>query len=267
MKRILLLLLILISLNACSKHRGISVSKPTIHEEIGDFDAPAWLWQIPSGSYAIGFAYANPRLSSQADSIAKEYAAVVLSRNHSSFVVDKKAIYEWANAESSISKEAKLHLVVSSDMEYLQKAHQDLIKLDEIKLMGYHIALYGFIDGAVDAAITQMKGKQRPAWCEDAHVSQDGKVIHIVASETAASLPDAWFLAHEKALSLMGKYRLQKIAASHESTDVLNLRKFTDETVTISYKAYLDKCFIVPIKKEGMQSFKVYLSLRSQDLR
>ncbi len=266
MKRVSLLLLIIIGLAACTQNKVVQVSaEPQVQVEIGDFEAPAWLWQVPSGSYAIGFAYTDTHREARADSIAREYAAVVLSRNHSSFVVDKRAIFEWADEENSDSKEAKLKLVVSADMEYLKKAHQDLIKLDSADLMGYHLALYGFIDGKVDGRIRKMKGNKVPAWCADATVSQDGKVINVVASALAASLPDAWFMAHENALRLMGKYRLQKIAGSHESSDEMDIRKFTDETVTISYKAYLDKCFIIPMKTEGMQSFKVYLSLRSQE--
>ena len=266
MKRISLLLMIVISLAACANHKVMPVvAEPEALVEIGDFEAPAWLWQVPSGSYAIGFAYTDTHLEAKADSIAREYAAVVLSRNHSSFVVDKKAVYEWADEVNSGSKEAKLNLVVSADIEYLQKAHQELIKLDSIDVMGYYLALYGFIDGTVDGQARLMRGNQVPAWCEDASVTQDGKVINVVSSGLAASLPDAWSMAHEKALTLMGKYRLQKIAGSHESSEELDIRKFMNETVTISYKAYLNKCFIVPIKTDGMQSFRVYLSLRSQD--
>jgi hypothetical protein len=266
MKRISLLLLIVISLAACTQNKVVPVPvEPEVKVEIGDFEAPMWMWQVPSGSYAVGFAYTEPHLEARADSIAREYAAVVLSRNHSSFVVDKLAVVEWADEVNSGSKEAKLKLVVSSDMEYLQKAHQNLIKLDSADVMGYHLALYGFIDGKVDGRVRKMRGNKVPAWCEDATVTQDGKVINVVASALAASLPDAWFMAHEKALTLMGKYRLQKIAGSHESSAKMDIRKFTDETVTLSYKAYLDKCFIVPIKTDGMQSFKVYLSLRSGD--
>lgn len=265
MRRISLLLLIVISLVACTGNKVREPVEPEVRVEIGDFEAPAWLWQVPSGSYAIGFAYMDTHLEAKADSIAREYAAVVLSRNHSSFVVDKKAIVEWADEVNSGSKEAKLNLVVSAEMEYLKKAHQELIKLDGVDVMGYHLALYGFIDGTVDRSVRKMRGNEVPAWCEDANVTQDGKVINVVASALAASLPDAWFMAQERALTLMGKYRLQKIAGSHESSGEMDIRKFTDETVTLSYKAYLDKCFIVPIKTDGIQSFRVYLSLRSQD--
>lgn len=260
--------MLILSLTACGKIKTQSpVSGYDPPDELGSIEAPAWLWEFPSGSYAIGFAFQDSHFGAKADSLAKEYAAVVLSRNHSSFVVDKKAIYEWADEQNSNSKEAKLQLVVSADLPYLQKAHQDLIRLDFTEQMGYYIALYGFIDGAVRNDIRKMHGDQIPAWCEENTVRQEGKVIHAVASDIAANLPDAWALAHEKALRLIGKYRLQKVAASLQNDDSLVIRKFEDETVSITYKAYLDKCFIIPITKEGMQSFKVYLSLRSQDLR
>jgi len=55
-KKILLLLSVILILNACSSNRAKKPEPEPPVDVSHPFEAPAWLWQIPSGSYAIGTA-------------------------------------------------------------------------------------------------------------------------------------------------------------------------------------------------------------------
>lgn len=268
MNKTLMILCVLILLSACTGNKARKVAVDPVLPESGiPFEAPAWLWQIPAGSYAVGFGYSDTFFSSRADSVAKEFAAVSLSRNHSAFVVDKEALYTWASETQSDWSSARINLVVSSDIDYLKRAHRNLQMVDAVDVQGYRIGLFGFIDGGVDKATRPMRSEEMPDWCVDESTTQKGNTIYCVASGVAASLPDAWNLAQEKALRLIGKYRVQKVKAIFETTDDIGQRRLAVETVTRSYKAYFDKSFIVPMRKETLSSYKVYVRLRSSEVQ
>jgi len=264
-KKILLLLSVILILNACSSNRAKKPEPEPPVDVSHPFEAPAWLWQIPSGSYAIGFGYSDTFYSNRADSLAREYAAVSLSRNHSAFIVDKEALYSWASESQSDWSSAGINVVVSADMEYLKRAHRTLQLVDAVDIRGYRIGLFGFIDGGVDGTPRTMLLDELPAWCVDESTSQSGSTVYSVASAVASSLPDAWNLAQEKALRLIGKYRIQRVKALFESTDDIGQRRTAVETVTRNYKAYFDKSFIVPLRKEQQSSYRVYIMLKSSD--
>ncbi|MCB5228489.1 MAG: hypothetical protein LHW44_00215 [Candidatus Cloacimonetes bacterium] len=256
---------LMLFLSACGGNKTRSchpLPPPEIHTP---FSAPSWLWQIPSGSYTIGFGYADTFFSNRADSLAREYAAVSLSRNHSSFVVDKKSIWEWASETQSSWESRTFQLVVSADLNYLKNSYQDLILIDHYHTQGYYIGLYGFSDKEVDAKPTIMHQDEKPDWCVDESITSKGNTIYCIASAQASSLMDAWSLAQEKALRLIGKYRLQKVQAVFASEDDFHKRDLAIETVARSYQAYLDKSFIIPSTTENQTSYLVYLQIRSLD--
>lgn len=266
MKRSLILIMLAVLIAACSTHKYVYQPQEIDPAPVYlPFEAPNWLWQIPSGSYAIGFAFKDTHLSNRADSIAKEYAAVSLSRNHSSFIVDKKALSEWASQTQSDWKAVELQFVVSSDLDYLKKSHSKLQLVDSYEHDGYLIGLYGFIDGKVNPEIQVMQNSQTPDWCVDEATRQQGNVVYYTASALAATLPEAWNLAHEKALRLIGKYRLQKVKGAFEERMDMTQRRLAIETVSESYKAYFVKSFIVPISIEGQKSYRVYLQIKSSE--
>lgn len=268
MKKTIILLCVVLLIGACSSHKAKKPlpASPPETEYLG-FNAPAWLWQIPSGSYAVGFGFTDTFYSNRADSLAREFAAVSLSRNHSAFVVDKQAVYNWASASQSDWSSAGIKVVVSADMDYLKRANRTLKVIEAVDLQGYRIGLFGFIDGSVDNSAKPMRIEELPPWCVDESTELKGSTVICVASAVAASLPDAWNLAQEKALSLIGKYRIQKVRALFDSTDDIGQRRLAVETVTKNYKAYLDKSFIVPQRKEKLISYRVYIQLKSSDVQ
>lgn len=266
MRKLLFLLLLALLLSSCVTSKKQKVKKVYQPQEtFVPFEAPAWLWKIPSGSYSIGFGYSDTFYSNRADSLAREFASVSISRNHSSFVVDKEALKAWASETQSDWSSAGLKLVVSSDLDYLKRTYQKLQLIDAVDVHGYRIGLFGFIDGQVENQIQTMDGNQLPDWCLDEHTQLNGNVLFCTASGLASSLPDAWNLAHERALRLIGKYRFQKVKGVFETETDMSQRHTAIETVTRSYKAYFEKSFIVPISIEGQKSFKVYLQVRSQE--
>lgn len=262
MKNAALILLIAVLLFSCSSNKKHPHSEPTVLPDI-PFDAPGWLWNIPSGSYAIGFGYSDTFFSSRADSLAREFAAVSLSRNHSAFVVDKQTIISLAQKSDVAVKNMDFKVVVSSDMEYLHRASKGLKLLDKYDAMGYMIGLYGFIDGQVDSARRPMLASEKPDWCEGKDLYERGNTIYSVALGSAARLSDAWYLAQEKALRQIGQHKILNVLGLLRATNDSVQRDLALETVTRNQKTYFDKCFIIPVQSGNSTSFRVYLQLKT----
>ncbi len=263
MRYLPLFLLLSLLLCSCAARKASSDQPPQPKSRELPFTAPGWLWEIPSGSYSIGFGYPDTFFSSRADSIARDYAAVSISRNHSAFVVDKKAIMDLAISNTQFSEDMDFKVVVSADMDYMHRAYQTLRLLDSMDTMGYMIGLYGFIDGAVDSAPRVMDPAQKPDWCADSDVYTQNNTIYSVASGYAADLPGAWTLAQEKALRQIGQFRVLNVLGKIRATDDTLQKNMALETVTRGYKAYFDRCFIVPVKWDNTHSYRVYLRMKT----
>jgi hypothetical protein len=262
-KYIPFLLILSLVLLSCSENKAKDDKTNTVPSREVPFEAPAWLWEIPSGSYAIGFGYPDTFYTTRADSLAKDYAAVSISRNHSSFVVDKQAIMNLAISDTQFSDKMDFNVVVSADLDYMRRAYQNLRLLDSVNVMGYMIGLYGFIDGDVDGAPRVMYPDQVPAWCADGSLYVQNNTLYSVASGYASDLPAAWTLAQEKALRQIGKYRVMKVVGKIRATDDTLKKSMAMETVTTAYKAYFERSFIVPVKWGNTTSYRVFISMRT----
>lgn len=255
-----LLSLLLFSCAGNRKH-GNDIEPPASKEV--SFEAPGWLWEIPSGSYAVGFAFSDTEFSSRADSLARDYASVSISRNHSAFIVDKQAIMDIAVSDTQFSDRMDFNVVVSADLDYMHRAYQTLRKLGSANVMGYMLGLYGFIDGNVDTTMRVMRPDEVPQWCSDSNTYTQSNTLFSVASGYAAELPGAWTLAQEKALRQIGQYRVMNVVGKIRSTNDTLQKNLVLETTTKGYKAYFDRCYIVPVKWGNATSYRVYLRMKT----
>jgi len=257
------LLLLSLLLVSCAGDKRRDPDPPPSASSKLTFDAPGWLWEIPSGSYAVGFAYSDTEFSSRADSLARDYAAVSISRNHSAFVVDKQAIMNMAISNTQFTDTMDFQVVVSADLDYMHRAYQTLRKLGSVDVMGYMIGLYGFIDGDVDTARRTMQPEPLPDWCSDGDTQVQNGTLYSMASGYASELPSAWTLAQEKALRLIGQYRVMNVVGKMRATDDTLQKNMVLETATKGYKAYFDRSYIVPVKWGNTHSYRVYLRMKT----
>lgn len=265
MKQILIWGSILLLLVGCAsnKPRGQIQQDNTPELEL-PFTAPGWLWQIPAGNYAIGITYGDSFYSGGAGDFARDFAAVSLSRNHSSFVVDKQMIISLAMQKEVDWRKQNFNVVVSSDLDYLHEAGKNLVMLDSTQVSGYLIGLFGQKQGKVKGEMLTSDPANRPSWIQNT-VYADNNTLFSVGYSHQATLMDAWNLAQELALRQIGQFRLQNVVAEVRATEDEMRRNIAIETVTRSQNVFFDKSFIIPVRKGNTSSYKVYLQLMTAE--
>jgi len=260
MNRLFLLLGTLLLIMACAKNQVEQVQADDTSDEPLSFTAPGWVWQIPAGGYALGITYADSHYSEGAQDIARDFAAVSLSRNHASFIVDKSLVLSLAMQEEIDWKKVNFNVVVSADLDFLRKASEELKLLDSHEVSGYFLGLYGFLEVTLKTELRSSNPAQLPDWCAQTTYT-DKNTLYSVASSQQATLLDAWNLAHELALRQIAQYRLQNVVAQIRATEDTMQRNVAIETVTRSQNVYFDRSFILPIRRGNTTTYKVYLQM------
>ncbi|MDZ4121641.1 MAG: hypothetical protein U1C33_04430 [Candidatus Cloacimonadaceae bacterium] len=263
---ILLASLLLLSCSTSSQYYDIEEISPI--QNIS-FDASAWFWKIPQGPYAIGIAWDDGMFGSGALEAAREYAAVSLSRNKGSFVVDKSMIVSLAAERTIDWQQAGYELVVSADTAFLHYANAHLVQVDSYAINGYLICLFylpetnfGNAKPKVDSAIRPMQVLSFPSWCSDPELSTNDSNVYSVASSHQASLIDAIFFAQEKALKQLGRYRLQNVVSRVLATDSMLEKAIAMETVTQNKHTMIDQIFVYHIKIDNTPSYRAFIRLK-----
>lgn len=267
MKKSLLLLIILgLALVSChqNRHVGPVTPVPVNVQTVEPFDAPAWLWDLPDGQYAIGIAYSDgisgTAVGSSAEIAAKEYAAVCMSRSKSSFVVDNKIVV--MENDEQILNQMNFNVVVSADPQIMHTANEKLKLVDKIDHKGYFIGLYGYNKTKVNNEIWPMTMDNLPDWTK-LSVSKDNKNLYATGMAVEAYLMTALFTAHENAAKELGRYKKQLVMSILKSVNDRVDKKGLFETLTRSYDSYIDKVHIVMIKNNQTPSFRAYVRLKT----
>jgi len=257
----LLVVLVAIGLLSCTHQESKSESFGFEQRHYGVFEAPVWLQNIPKGDFAIGIAWDDASFSSGAIDIAKEFAAVSLSRNRGSFVVDKSIVTAISEQQALDWNQVGYNLVVSADTDFLRRAGRELKLIDKYSTGAYLICLFGFGESAVSADRVAMSRQNLPDWCNREDIAIQGDKLISVASAQHATLMDAWSEAQEKALRQIGKYRLQKVMGRLTATQSSQEKAIAIETVTKSQSNRFVNAFVVPIRNNNTLSYKVYICL------
>lgn len=228
------------------------------------FEAPSWLFQIPKGPYVVGISWSDGMIGTGAEDSAREHAAVSLSRNHASFVVDKSIIVSLSEQRELDWNQVGYNVVVSANLQAMHDAYANLKLVDSYDKNGYFIGLFSYNTASVDSDLKPMTHGSLPAWAKGNDISTDSKNVFGVGSSHQAYLMDAWSEAQENALKAVGKYRLQNIMGRILAIDDMLEKSIAMETVTQSNHVYLDKAWIVHIRNHQTSSYRVYLRLMAE---
>ncbi|MDD2331194.1 MAG: hypothetical protein PHI68_00935 [Candidatus Cloacimonetes bacterium] len=264
-------LCLMISVAACAGNKPKAnppQQNPTpqiMPNETKPFDAPAWLWEIPSGDYTIGIAYDDGLFGEGAEDVAREYAAVSLSRNKAAYVVDKSVIYSLAEQSEIDWTKVNFQVVVSADTSFLYHADRELKLIDKYSYHGYLITLHGLRTTTPTSTRMPMSQKEIPAWCTPGLVEK-GKNILAVGASHQVELMDAWMLAQEEALREIARYKIQNVVSKVRSTENLHEKSMAAETVYRNANVQFDRAFILYLKKNQSRSYKVFLQLKAECL-
>lgn len=260
MRSLLLLTLSLLLLAACSTPQKIST--PT--EKTIPFAAKNWLATVPEGDYSIGISYSDPMFGNTTTALARDFAAVVMSRNHSAYVVDKQILLELAREREIDLTRMSFNFVVSADMDFLSRAARDLVLLDSFNAYGFFIGLYGLEPrklSAKDTAISNSPTIDPEAAMQEIYL--EGNTLYSTATSRQAELQDAFNLAQEKALRQIAQYRLQTVLAKIRSYDDETDQAMALETVTRNQQCRFDSVSIIHHQVGETHSYSVTLRLKA----
>ena len=252
------LLIVLFALPACSGNKALHEENCSI-----PFKAKAWLAELPEGEFSIGVAYADPVFGNTASTLAKDFAAVAISRNHSSYIVDKQILLELANQSELDITRINFNVVVSADMDYLHRAAKELLLLDSFNSRGLFFALYGMGSTSPDKREITLLSDEKPAWAKKSGIYLSGDKLFSIGSAHQAELQDAFYAAQEIALRQIAQYRLQTVLGKIRSIDDRTDQALALETVTRNQACQFDRIFIEPQKIAGSFSWSVYMQLKA----
>lgn len=259
------LLIIVLALTACSRYE---VERPTYYEpkvEFHTFEMPRWLLEMPEGEYSIGICYAEPPTSAHSQDYGKDFAAIALSRNHSSYIVDKYSVMSLAAQTDDNYRAASFNLVVSQDLDYLRTAAQNLQMIDSFNSNGYVISFYSFDQVDLNSMMTYIANPEGiPSWARNTGVSLDLGRIYSVGSSRQATLMDAFNAAHEMALRYVGQHLVRNVVDIMRTEDDLLQRSSAFETVIQSPSLCFDKVSIRRVVIDGSPSFEVFIRIKER---
>jgi len=260
-KRVGSIIAILIILAACSRN---SSQPPIPFTHQSRSLTPAWLHSIPEGEYMPGIAYPDFHFPKRATEQAKEFAAIALSRNHSSYIVDKEALLTLADHRDIDYSSKRFDLVVSADLDYLNYAMQELKPALSYSAEGLELVLFGINPLPLNTLALAEDTSLIPAWSKGAALKLENDRLISTAQAREADLPEAFLAAQELALRQIGQYRVQNVASVVRDWGDVHLRQMSMETVTINSAARLSKAHFVVHEYVPTRSYTVYLQLEAK---
>ncbi len=228
------------------------------------FTAKAWFASLPEGEYSIGIAYADPIFGKTATALAKDFAAVAISRNHSSYVVDKEILLELADQSELDLTRMSFNFVVSADMDFLHQAARDLVLLDSFESAGLFLGLYGLQKVDPDRSELVMQPQEKPAWANHNGIYIEGNTLYSVSATHQAELKDAFLAAQEQALRQIAQYRLQNVVGKIRSINDRTDQVLALETVTRNQTCHFDKIFVQRQRSDQADSYTLCIQLKAE---
>jgi len=253
------LLLSLFVLSGCA-----SVPATQATNAIPVFTTRAWLAELPEGEFSIGIAYADPVFDRSSSALAKDFAAVAISRNHASYIVDKQILLELAKQTELNLTSISYNVVVSADLDFLHQAASNLVLVDCFVSHGLFIGLYSLKQAKVTKTDTQMNPAEKPEWAAKTGVQLRSDKLYSVATSHQAELADAFYAAQEQALRQIAQYRLQNVMAKIRSINDETDQALALETVTKNQNCLFHRFFIEPQQLNETLSYTVTMELIAQ---
>jgi len=265
-----LLVILAISLISCSQNKKTEpvsdgYKLPTLSKTTYPLiSLPAWLLIMPEGDNAIGIAWDTPKKPKSVLNSTREFAAVSLSRNKSSFIVDKSAVINYAEQKEIDTTGADFNVVVSADTSYLNYADRNLKSFAETAFHGYKVILYGVDKPEINPEIVQTSVANVPNWCKGIDTYEDGDYIYTVGYAQEVSLIDSWKNAQADGLRKLAQYRLMNVIASVRSTDDWTKKMLLIETVTKNPDTAISKTWLFQKIVNNASSYSVFLLLKAK---
>ena len=260
MNRIVFLFLILIILTGCVFEETVVEKKEV--KKLDKVPLPVWAYELPPGDNLIIGISGKSIYKDQMKDANKQMAAVMHSRNRSSYTISKRATTEKEDYLSGGS--AGFNLNVSSSPEETQRIYNSLKMLDETDFFGYYLALYS--DGK--ANLTEKHKKKfvlnSPVWYKKDGLKLEGDLIISFASASSSDLVIAWENAAEQARFEIAKYLEKNVQGAVLNENERIEKKIAIETRKKLSQLRINRSFISSQLYDNLRSYKVYLELTTK---
>ncbi len=252
MKKVIILILTLLLIAGCATHNEIYRQKTQDRFEIPPL--PKWVYNTPA-DFVVGISQKsmNPDEMQEA---AKQMAAVIESRNHASYTIDKYAATSSDNILKSNVTEFKLN--VSSSPQKTEQIYNSFKLVDSIETLGYFFGLFSAIDLEVEASYKKPYIMRIPEYFEkDKLEISDNKII-CFKTVSSSSLILAWEKATVEARYEIAKYLEKKVQSAIINTDEITEKRMALETSEKLSQMKLRRSYITTELKDNLRIFKVY---------
>ena len=239
-----------------------TVVKKTEVKKMDKVSLPAWVYELPPGDNLIIGVSGKSIYKDQMKDANKQMAAVMHSRNRSSYTISKRAATEKEDFLSGGS--SGFNLNVSSSPEETRRIYNSLKMLDEVVFHGYYLALYS--DGKANLAEKHKKKfvLDSPDWYEKDGLKLEGDLIISCASASSSDLVIAWENAAEQA-----RYEIAKYLEKDVQGAVINKNEKIEKRIAVETRKKLshlriNRSFILSKLYDNLRSYKVYLELTTK---
>jgi len=260
MNKIAILLLILVLISGCASEIKIVEEKEI--KKIEKMSLPAWAYKLPPGDNLIIGIAGKSIYEDQMKDAAKQMAAVMHSRNRSSYTISKQAATDKEDFLSGGS--AGFNLNVSSSPEETRRIYDSLKMLDETVYYGYYISLYSDGEATLSQKFKQQYVANSPDWYENDGLRLEGDFIYSYASASSSDLISAWENAAEQARFEIAKYLEKNVQSALTNENEQIEKKYAIETRKKSSHLRINRSFITSQLYDNLRSYEVILELTTK---
>lgn len=252
MKKIILLITTLFLIAGCATHKEIY--KQDTQDTFSIPALPKWLHNTPD-EFVVGISKKSLGVIEMMEA-AKQMAAVMESRNHASYTIEKYASTSGDNALLSNVSEFKLN--VSSSPQKTKDIYNSLELVDSIETLGYFFGLYSTTANEIPASFKTVSIQRMPVNFNKDNLEISAEAINCYKTFGSSSLILAWENAAAEARFEIAKYLEKKVQSAIINTDDRTEKRIALETADKLSQMKLKSSYITTELKDNLRLFKVY---------
>ncbi|MCF7858278.1 MAG: hypothetical protein K9N07_02985 [Candidatus Cloacimonetes bacterium] len=246
------ILIIMLIITGCSKNQEIYRQKFTDKYEVPAL--PGWIYKTPE-KFVVGISLKSSNKNEMKEA-AKQMAAVIESRNNSSYTIDNYASTTSDNILKSGKSQFKLN--VSSSPERTEEICNALTLVDSLETLGYFFGLFSTENNKKPRLKAKLEIQQLPENFEDDKLEIFADTINFHKTASSSSLISAWKTAAEEARYEIAKYLEKQVQSAIINTDENTEKRIVLETSKLLSRMRLNKSYIITELKDNLRIFKVY---------
>ncbi|MCK5052578.1 MAG: hypothetical protein KAS53_12710 [Candidatus Cloacimonetes bacterium] len=252
MKNVIILILSLLIIGGCATHNEIYRQKTQDKLEIPPL--PKWVYNTPD-NFVVGISLKSMN-SDEMQEAAKQMAAVMESRNHASYTIEKYAAISSDNTLKSNVVEFKLN--VSASPQKTEQIYNSLELVHSIEALGYYFGLFSAVNREIDASFIRANILRMPKYFEKDKLEISDNTINCYETESSSSLVLAWTNAAVEARYNIAKYLEKEVQSAIINTDEITEKRIALETSEKLSRMKLKASYITTELKDNLRVFKVY---------